>query len=434
MAEDPQTLRQKTDQALEAGKHADAVCYLAELAATEPENRTTRVALAIALGDAGYPVGALKILRATADRLAHKGFLLPAMVVIKQGLKHAPEDPSLNSTLKRIHVRGVRAKAGNLPVPPPLKNRRDAPSAASAEALLALDGNERMEAATRLGTEFPPAGEAAIPLPMPLFSELDDEAFVETVKRLRYRRVAPNTALITEGEIGDTLLVVASGHVRIERNGQTLARLGPGTVIGEMALITGAPRSATVIADEEVEVFELARGDVESLAKAKPVVAEELVEYCRKRLIGNLLQTSPLFKRFDESTRYLLIDSFQRRVYQGGQSLITQGQPGEGLFVLAAGEVDVSVEKDGESVSVATLKPGDVVGEISLLHNRPTTATVKAKGRVGALFLPRDDFQEVLDDHPDVRDYLVSLGDDRVKASEQATDVQELEADDLIIL
>ncbi len=434
MAEEPQVLRKKTDEALEAGKPEEAVCYLAELVAIHPEDRDTRLALAITLGDAGFPAGALKILRATADRLAHQGFLLPAMIVIKHGLRHAPEDLSLNSTLKRIHVRGVRAKAGNLPVPPPLKNRREPPKAASAEALLALEGQERMDAVTRLGTDFPSAGEAAVPLPMPLFSELDGDSFVETVKRLHYKRVPKETALIKEGEIGDHLLVVASGHVRIEKGGQALAKLGPGMVIGEMALITGAPRSATVVADEEVEIFELSRADVQALAQAKPKVAEELVEYCRKRLIGNLLQTSPLFKRFDDATRYLLIDKFQRRGYQSGDALITQGQPGQGLFVIAAGEVEVLVEKDGESVPVAQLKPGEVVGEIALLKGSMTTATVTAKGRVGALFLPRDDFQKILDENPEVRSYLENLSDDRIKASEQATQFEELDIDDLIIL
>lgn len=434
MAEHAETLRAQTDEALRSGKPEEAICYLGELVATQPEDRSARTALAISLGDAGHPAGALKVLRATADRLAHEGYLLPAMITIKHGLHHAPDDTSLNSTLRRIHVRGVRAKAGNLPGPPPLRSRREPPKANSSAALLALEGQERLEAAARLGTEFPPAGEAAIPLPMPLFSELDEEAFVETVRRLRYRRVAGETKLLVEGEAGDTLLIVADGHVRVEKAGTHLAKLGPGMVIGEMALITGAPRSATVIADGEVEFFELSRADVEALSKAKPKVAEELVEYCRKRLIGNLLQTSPLFRKFDDATRYELIGRFQRRAFQDGSALIKQGQAGQGLFVVATGKVDISIEKDSDSVIVATLNPGDVVGEISLLHDKPTTATVLARGRVGALFLPREDFQEILNDHDDVRTFLQSLSEDRIKASESSHDVEELDADELIIL
>src|SRR5690606_28492391 len=139
------------------------------------------------------------------------------------------------------------------------------------------------------------------------------------------------TKLLVEGEQGDTLLVIAAGHVDIEIGGKALAKLGPGTVLGEMALITGAPRSASAVAHEEVEYFELSRVDVQQLATSKPKIAEELVEYCRKRLIANLLRSSPLFKQFDDATRYALIERFQRRGFQPSTALIEEGKTGEGL-------------------------------------------------------------------------------------------------------
>ncbi len=436
MSEPLSQLRSEVDNALAAGNTADAVCYLAEIVAMAPNDRHSRLALAIALGDAGHPAGALKVMRALADRLAHQGYLLPAMIVVRHGLERAGDDPTLLSTLRRLHVRGVRAKAGNLPIPPPLKPRKKSTEAATADLLMALRGQERLERATQAGCEFPPAGEASIPLPMPLFSELDAESFIETVKRLRYQRFGIGSKLLSEGERGDTLLIIASGHVEVSKEGTRLAKLGPGAVIGEMALLTGAPRSASVEAVEEVEIFELSREDVGQIAKAKPKVAEELIEYCRKRLIGNLLQTSPLFKQFDEATRYLLLDQFQRRGFQRGDKLIQQGQHGEGLFVIATGDVEVTIEKDGgERVTVANLGPGEVVGEISLLHQQPTTATVTARDRAGALFLPRAAFQKVLEDNASVREYLEGLSADRIKASQAAQEADEvIDADDLIIL
>ena len=429
-------LRAEVDRALAAGKPADAACYLAEIVDHNPADRHARLALAIAIGDAGYPVGALKVMRALADRLAHDGFLLPAMVVVRQGLQRAVDDPSLLSTLRRLHVRDVRAKAGNLKVPPPLQPKAAPPEAPTARALLDLEGQARLEKATAIGTTFPPAGEAALPLPMPLFSELEEDSFVETVKRLRYQRVPAGTTILEEGKPGHTVLIVASGHVNIDKGGTHLAKIGPGSVLGEMALITGAPRSATATAHEEVEMFELSREDVGALAKAKPKIADELVEYCRKRLIGNLLRTSPLFKGFDEETRYRLIGEFRRGGFQANQVIIEQGQPGTGLFVIATGEVEVMVTRDGgEKVTVANLGPGEVFGEISLLKHQSTTATVTARNNVGVLFLPRDGFQKVLDDNPEVRAFLESLSDDRIKASEAARDADEvIDADDLIVL
>ncbi len=432
---DRASLEASADKALAAGNHKEALCYLAELVCTEPEDRDARVALAIALGDAGNPTGALRVLRATADHLAYKGFLLPAMVVVRHGIEHAQNDPSLVSTLKRLHVRGVRAKAGNLLVPPPLKRGSQTPTATAAE-LLAMTEAECLARATDIGARFNDTGESAAPMPMPLFCELETEAFVETVKHLHYKRVPKGSKLLEEGEKGDTLLIIASGTIDIDKGGVTLATLNPGSVLGEMALITGAPRSATATALEEVEYFELSRKDVQSLAQSKPQIAEELVEYCRKRLIANLLRSSPLFKRFDDDTRYQLLDQFQRQGFQPGAAIITQGDQGTGLFVLATGEVEVAVTKDGgDPVVVANLNAGEVFGEISLLKDQPTNATVKARGRVGALFLPNANFRSVLEKHPEVRLYLETLSDDRLKASEQVHAEGELiDADDLIIL
>jgi CRP-like cAMP-binding protein len=431
---DVATLRKHVDQALSERRPADAVCYLAELVATHPDDRNARTALAISLGDAGHPAGALKVLRALADRLAHSGFLLPAMVVVRHGLNHAPNDAGLLSTLKRLHVRGVRAKA-NMPSPPALKPTKTAAETATAEALLKVSGQERLDRVTQIGTEFPPAGEAAIPLPMPLFSELDPESFLEVVARLRYQRVAKGHRLLQEGQPGDTLLVIASGHVVVEKGGNKVAKLGSGTVLGEMALITGAPRSATAIADEEVEIFELSRSDVEQMAKAKPQIAEELIAYCRKRLIGNLLQTSPLFKRFDEATRYSLVDRFTRAGFQPGQPLIEQGKVGTGLYVIVTGDVQVTTGAGGDTTVLANLGPGDVVGEIALLRDQPTTANVIAANRVGALFLPKTDFQAVLNEHKTVKEYLEGLSSDRLQANSNVGQVEEiLDADELIVL
>jgi CRP-like cAMP-binding protein len=437
MSTDLDTLRAHVDQALGDSKPGEAVCYLAEIVSSHPADRHSRLALAVALGDAGNGKGAMKVLQALADRLAHEGYLLPAMIVVRHGLEHAGDDPRLLAILRRLHVRGVRAKAGNLPRPPPLRPKKAIAAAeVTAAALLALPDAERLEKVAQIGVEFPPAGEAAIPLPMPLFGELEKEAFIETVKHLRYRRVQAGVKILEEGKPGSTLLILASGHATISKGGTELAKLGPGSVLGEMALITGALRSATATAAEEVEYFELARDDVAELATAKPRIAEELVEYCRKRLIGNLLKTSHLFARFDEATRYLLLDRFQRRGYQQGDKVIEQGKPGTGLFVIATGEVEVTVAKDGgEPVVVANLGPGEVFGEIALLKDTPTTATVRARGQFGALFLPRADFQKILDEQPAAKEYLESLSADRLKASHAAQDASEvLDADELIVL
>ena len=435
MANPVETLWSEAGKALQAGKPDDAMCYLAEIISADPMERRARLALALALGNAGSTASALKIVRLLAERLAHEGQLLAAIVVVRHGLEHAGDDPGLVQILQRIHVRGVRAKAGNLVVPPPLRQSKAPTAAVTAAELLQLEPAQRMARVAEVGCDLPPAGPAVVPVPLPLFCELDSPTFVEVVKHLRYKRAPTGTRLLEEGTVGDTLLVLATGHAEVTKGGTVLAQLGPSAVLGEMALITSAPRSATVTATEPVEYFELSRADVRQLAKLQPTVADELQAYCRSRLLQNLLRRSPLFARFDEATRIDILGQFKTTTFEAAEGIIIQGQPSPGLYLIASGDVDVTIANpEGDMVKVATLGVGEVFGEISLLKNQPATAFVTARTTVGALVLAAEEFQRLLQKHPGVREYLEGLSADRLKASREVLEAGIIDADDLIVL
>jgi CRP-like cAMP-binding protein len=419
-----------------AKKPEDALCYLAELVSTVPADRYARTKLALAIGDAGHPVGAFKVLRTLAERMVHDGYLLPAIAVIIHGLQRSADDPTLIATLERLHVRGARAKAGTLAVPPPLRKAAQASKATTASALLAMTKEERLARATDMGCELPPPGPAVVPLPMPLFCELESAAFISTVKRLRSHRVPAGTVILKEGGSGDSLLVLVSGRVTVAKGGTVVGELGPGTVLGEMALITQAPRSATVTALEPVEYFELLRADVAALSKSEPKVVQELAAYCRSRLLLNLLRTSPLFSHFDEQTRIRLLGRFSTTTLEAGERAVAQGQPGIGLFVIASGKVQVQRSNpSGETVLLAELGPGEIFGEISLLKQQAATADVIAQQTVGAIVLPAQDFLQVLQEYPNVRPYLESLSAERLQKSYSTLTKSGLfDPDDLVVL
>lgn len=77
------------------------------------------------------------------------------------------------------------------------------------------------------------------------------------------KQFAAGAVLIRQGDISDCIHVIISGRVRVERSHPNetdpllLAELGPGEVVGEIGIATGAPRSATVIAIEDTETVEL---------------------------------------------------------------------------------------------------------------------------------------------------------------------------------
>ena len=65
--------------------------------------------------------------------------------------------------------------------------------------------------------------------------------------------------ILSEGETGDRFYIVASGHAKVTRNGEPLRDCGPGDYFGEIALLRDVPRTATVTASDEVELYALER-------------------------------------------------------------------------------------------------------------------------------------------------------------------------------
>jgi CRP-like cAMP-binding protein len=162
------------------------------------------------------------------------------------------------------------------------------------------------------------------------------------------------------------------------------------------------------------------------------------VTFCRRRLLANLLNTSPIFAPFDREAREDLLRRFQSRVFERGQKLTEEGKETEGLFVILTGEVQVTKrdEETGEPVVLTSLREGDVMGEIGLIRDVPATATVTALRKCAVVMLPGDDFAELISDHEDVRTYLQGLTAERLERTHTAMTAEALEIgdDELVVL
>jgi CRP-like cAMP-binding protein len=185
-------------------------------------------------------------------------------------------------------------------------------------------------------------------------------------------------------------------------------------VFGEMALLSAQPRSATVGCLTEVDLLEVGRQSLASLADELGAVAEALHGFTRERLLGNLMATSPLFKPFNRMQQRDLLRRFTSHDVAPGTVVINEGEEGRGLFVVLSGELDVSRRaSDGTTVPLAALKTGDVFGEMALLRNARTTATVIAQRTATVLYLARDFVARIVSAVPEIRSYLEALAEDR---------------------
>ena len=99
----------------------------------------------------------------------------------------------------------------------------------------------------------------------------------------------------------------------------------------------------------------------------------------------------------------------RRRRFRRNEVIFHQGDPGDSLHIVTAGAVKVVLPSaEGEEAIIATLRPGDFFGELSLLDGAPRSATVVALDSAETMALPRTAFLELLDGDPTLRDALLA--------------------------
>ncbi|MBK9090277.1 MAG: mechanosensitive ion channel family protein [Holophagales bacterium] len=120
------------------------------------------------------------------------------------------------------------------------------------------------------------------------FRPLTDEQVSDLARHARLERYTAGEALVRQGDAGRSLFVVRTGDVRVEKadgggSPRELARLGPGSFFGEMSLLTGEPRSASVVAVGEVEVVVVEKDAFSTLLHDDGHLARALSEALEER-------------------------------------------------------------------------------------------------------------------------------------------------------
>jgi CRP-like cAMP-binding protein len=400
------------------GQHIAALRLYDAIVAVAPLDFEARIRVAdaaLALGDPG----AARVYRATGWYCLRSGHPLSALVCARVLEAHGADSSDLTAAL--VVTYGSESDqlgkgATRIPLPPDtlavaIPDVRQ-PVTAPAETIAAALG--RAEHATAKLDELP-----ATLHPIPLLSALSEAAFRRVLGTLVLRRLPAGALVIREGEPGNAFFFVASGQLRVFATDglgreTELARLGEHAVFGEMALLSAQPRSASVSCLTEVDLLEVGRQALASLADELGPVAEALHGFTRERLLGNLMATSPLFRPFNRMQQRDLLRRFTSHDVSPGTVVIHEGEQGRGLFVVLSGELDVSRRGgDGNAVPLGGLRTGDVFGEMAVLRNAQTTATVVAVRPATVLFLAREYVARIVAAVPEIKSYLEALAEDR---------------------
>ena len=235
------------------------------------------------------------------------------------------------------------------------------------DGLLDDDDDALIVGETDLAHHYAPSTDAmSVPA---LFSGIPSDAFYDLVRGLQMWEVPGGAHIIRQGEFGTSCFLIASGSVRVERDRQddappdVLGQLSEGDVFGEIALLARNQRTANVIATEPTEVLEIERELLEALIAKYPRVQDALTKFSRDRMLQNLMRTAPLFRDLSRRERTEALARFAHKDARMGETLLVEGQPATGLYVILTGEVEVSKSTpDGGVETVRSLQEGDVFG------------------------------------------------------------------------
>lgn len=409
------------------GQHVAALRLYDAIVAAAPLDYDARIRVAdcaLALGHAG----AAEVYRATGWYCLRAGHPLAAVVCARVLEAHGADASDLTAALvvhygSESELLGKRATRIALPPDATEIAVPDVrlPLPADAATALVAQALQRAAHASDAHTELP-----AELHPIPLLSSLSEAAFRRVLATTMLRRLPAGALVIREGEPGTAFYLVAGGQLTVFATDglgrrTELAQLGEGAVFGEMALLSAQPRSASVACATEVDLLEVGRQALATLADELGAVATALHAFTRERLLGNLMATSPLFRPFNRMQQRDLLRRFTSHDVAPGTVVIHEGEEGRGLFVVLSGELDVSRrDGDGAAVPLGGLRAGDVFGEMALIDARlaagssaRTTATVVAQRPSTVLFLAREVVARIVDAVPELRRYLEALAEDR---------------------
>ncbi len=236
----------------------------------------------------------------------------------------------------------------------------------------------------------------------PLFAGIPPKLLLWQQGLVIRRRVKAGQLLCRQGDPGNTAFLIRRGKLRVtvypkRTRGQSGSWFQPkplyqmdvtpaDVIVGEMACLSGTPRSADVTALEDGEIWEVRRNVVDRLMRLPSQRQRFEAEY-RERSLNLTLQEADLFRGLKGEEYRRVADYVRERLsfvrVRAGQTLFEQGDVANALYLIRLGHVRVSVQQHGKEAKIVSSGPGTILGEIGLLAFTPeeTTKSVEQADR-----------------------------------------------------
>ena len=202
------------------------------------------------------------------------------------------------------------------------------------------------------------------------------------------------------GDVGSSLFGIASGSVAVQvsqADPSVTVPIATGSIFGEVGLISGRRRGATVRAAEDSILVEVPRMAALKLMSAVPAARRAITRISIER---QLLQMFGSGLTADDLTE--ILETAEVRSVKAGEAILEEGAEGRDIFVIRQGSMVVEKSIGGRPVFLSYLPAGSYVGEMALLEGGRRTATVRAAVKSEVIRLDGDSFRRLLDRKPEL--------------------------------
>ncbi len=212
-----------------------------------------------------------------------------------------------------------------------------------------------------------------------------DRELQELGESARALSLAPGDVLVREGDEAHEVFYVRSGQLDAVTDGLRgevlLGRVGAGELIGEIAVVTGRRRMATLRASEASVVFGIPRASFEQWMNNQREVADAVAAGVRERIdrarVASMIEA--LIGAGDPRCVQDILDAVEWRRVEAGEVVLREGDVSDAVYFVVSGRlVATQHQPDGSEQRLQEMGSGEIMGELGLIDGAPRSATVRA--------------------------------------------------------
>ena len=201
---------------------------------------------------------------------------------------------------------------------------------------------------------------------------------------------------------GSSLFGIVEGEVAVEvdpADPSATVPIGAGSIFGEVGLISGRRRGATIRAGSDCILVEISRTAALKLMSQVPSAAREITRVTTQRSLLQIFKSGLTPADLEE-----VIAAARVETVRAGEAIITEGETGDDIFIIRSGSMVVEKMIGGKPVFLNYVPAGRYVGEMGVIDGGARTGTVRAAVKSDVIRIPGDAFRTLLAARPQLLD------------------------------